>query len=120
MYFLLSFALFAASIAASLIYGFSMAYAMLLGYFMLSAAALSRGCRLSTVLRASALGIKDALIVIEILLLIGTLTAAWRMSGVIAFFVYYGVGFITPKLFIIVAFLLTCIMQKWSLPPWQR
>ena len=111
MYFLLSFALFAASIAASLIYGFSMAYAMLLGYFMLSAAALSRGCRVSTVLRASALGIKDALLVIEILLLIGALTAAWRMSGVIAFFVYYGVGFITPKLFIIVAFLLTCIIS---------
>lgn len=101
MYFLLSFLLFVTSIAVCLVYSYQMVYAMILGYVLLAAAAMRRGSRLSTVLRASALGVKEALLVIEILLLIGLLTAEWRAGGVIAFFVYHGVGLITPKLFIL-------------------
>lgn len=111
MYFLLSFLLFVTSIAVCLVYSYQMVYAMILGYVLLAAAAMRRGSRLSTVLRASALGVKEALLVIEILLLIGLLTAEWRASGVIAFFVYHGVGLITPKLFILIAFLLTCFIS---------
>ena len=111
MYFLLSFLLFVTSIAVCLVYSYQMVYAMILGYVLLAAAAMRRGSRLSTVLRASALGVKEALLVIEILLLIGLLTAEWRAGGVIAFFVYHGVGLITPKLFILIAFLLTCFIS---------
>ena len=110
MYFLLSFLLFVTSIAVCLVYSYQMVYAMILGYVLLAAAAMRRGSRL-TVLRASALGVKEALLVIEILLLIGLLTAEWRAGGVIAFFVYHGVGLITPKLFILIAFLLTCFIS---------
>lgn len=111
MYYLLSFVIFVLSIGASLIFGKPMVWPMLLGYLMLVSAALGRGCRPLSILRASAVGVREAVSVVTILLLIGMLTAAWRMSGVIAFFVYYGVGMITPRLFLLIAFLLTCIIS---------
>ena len=52
MYFLLSFLLFVTSIAVCLVYSYQMVYAMILGYVLLAAAAMRRGSRLSTVLRA--------------------------------------------------------------------
>ena len=102
---------FVASVAFCLMNGWSMAWAMLIGYSLLCGTSLIKGTRASTLYKASVLGAKDAVIVIEILLLIGLLTASWRISGVIAFFVYYGIGMITPKLFILTAFLLTCVIS---------
>lgn len=49
-----------------------------------------------------------ALVVTRIFMLIGLLTAAWRASGTIPFFVYYGISVINPRFFILFAFLLTC------------
>jgi len=46
-----------------------------------------------------------------ILLLIGVLTGSWRSSGTIVTFVYYGIRLIWPHLFLIVIFLLTCLMS---------
>lgn len=111
MYFLISFLAFAIAVAASLFFEKPMVWAMLLGYLLLAAGAIRRGTKPLLLAKASLLGVREALGVIEILLLIGMLTAAWRMSGVIAFFVYYGIGMITPRLFILIAFLLTCLIS---------
>lgn len=48
---------------------------------------------------------------IVIFLLIGVITGLWRSCGTIAFFIYHGIQLITPKLFILVAFLLTCLLS---------
>jgi len=55
--------------------------------------------------------IRDSLIVIEVMLIIGLITAAWRISGTITVFVYYGMKVIVPPLFLIIAFLLSCLLS---------
>ena len=55
--------------------------------------------------------IRDSLIVIEVMLIIGLITAAWRISGTITVFVYYGLKVIVPPLFLIIAFLLSCLLS---------
>jgi NhaC family Na+:H+ antiporter len=50
-------------------------------------------------------GVKKAFIVIPILLALGCLTAMWMASGTVAAFVYYGLSFISPPLFLLIAFL---------------
>ncbi|MDO4869674.1 MAG: Na+/H+ antiporter NhaC family protein [Bacillota bacterium] len=55
--------------------------------------------------------IKDSLVVIEVMLIIGFITAAWRISGTITIFVYYGMKVIVPPLFLIIAFLLSCLLS---------
>ena len=50
-------------------------------------------------------------VVIVIYLLIGAITALWRSSGTIAFFIYYGLQIIQPKLFLLVSFLLTSFIS---------
>ncbi|HKK96444.1 MAG TPA: Na+/H+ antiporter NhaC family protein [Anaerovoracaceae bacterium] len=55
-------------------------------------------------------GIKSSLVVAEVLILIGFITAIWRTSGTITFFVYYGIKLISPELFILIAFLLSAVL----------
>ena len=50
---------------------------------------------------------RTTLIVCQVLFFIGCLTALWRASGTIAFFVYYGIQLITPHWFLLIAFLLS-------------
>ncbi len=50
-------------------------------------------------------------VIIVIYLLIGAITALWRSSGTIAFFIYYGLQIIQPKLFLLVSFLLTSFIS---------
>lgn len=49
--------------------------------------------------------------VIVIYLLIGAITALWRSAGTIAFFIYHGLQIIQPRLFLLVAFLLTSFIS---------
>ena len=54
---------------------------------------------------------KTAWIVIPVLLLIGMVTALWRASGTVSFFLYYGLKGIAPKQFLLVAFLLSALLS---------
>lgn len=55
--------------------------------------------------------IKDSLIVIEVMFVIGFITAAWRVSGTITVFVYYGMKVIIPPMFLIITFLLASLLS---------
>lgn len=56
-------------------------------------------------------GVRTALVVLRVLLVIGCLTALWRASGTIAFFVYTGLKLITPNVFLLAAFLLSTVLS---------
>lgn len=56
-------------------------------------------------------GIRQALPVIRVLLVIGMVTGIWRAAGTITVSVYYGIRVISPRLFLLVAFLLACLMS---------
>lgn len=84
---------------------------LLIGYVVFVLIGSRLGNRVPDVIRMSLDGVKRAITLILILLLIGALTGSWRSAGSIVVFVYYGIQIIRPHLFLIVAFLLTCILS---------
>lgn len=54
--------------------------------------------------------IPNTLIVLRVIFFIGLLTGLWRSGGTIAFFIYYGLQLIRPRLFLLVAFFLTALL----------
>jgi NhaC family Na+:H+ antiporter len=56
-------------------------------------------------------GMKKSLSLIPIFALIGIITALWRASGTIPFFVYYGTNAMNPDYFILFAFILSCFVS---------
>jgi len=104
---LIVFIILVASMLFCLLKTFSMCFALLIGLIGFIIISLKRGFSIKDIAKMSVSGVKDAIIVVEVLVLIGALTALWRSSGTIAYFVYNGLKTIKPSLFIIIAFLLT-------------
>lgn len=105
------FILFLLAMTAALILGISLIFPLLAGFFLFSGKALSMGYSIKNIGKMIAPGIKDALIVAKILVLVGCLTGLWRSCGTIACFIVTGIGIIPPKLFVVCAFLLSSIMS---------
>lgn len=84
---------------------------LLIGFALLSAYALMKGHSIGDVVKMAWPGVKDCLIVIVVLMLIGCLTGLWRASGTVAYFITAGVSIMPPSLFILFAFLLTSAMS---------
>lgn len=55
---------------------------------------------------------------IFILLMIGSLTATWMLSGIVPSLIYYGLKLINPSIFLAVAFLLTSVVSILSGSSW--
>lgn len=89
----------------------SVLYALVIGYFIFAAYALLEKYKPLQILRMSAQGILAVKNVLITLLLIGMLTALWRASGTIPTIVCYAAGFISPSIFLLVAFLLNCMVS---------
>ena len=111
MDFIIAFSIFLIAMLVCLFSDITMVLALLIGYICFVIVALRRNYKPADLLRFTTDGIKDSLIVVMVLFIIGILTASWRSSGTILFFVYYGIKIITPNLFLIVTFLLTCILS---------
>lgn len=108
---LIAFTVFIVSMIGCLICGKSMLIALLIGLASFLAVGRQKGFHLKDMLLMSKDTIKDSLVVIEVMLVIGFITAIWRVSGTITIFVYYGMKVITPPLFLIITFLLSCLLS---------
>lgn len=118
---IIAFLVFTGSMIVMLITGHSMIWALLAGLVMFAGLGLYRLNRGEEALKlrdgirelaSSSWGsVKESLIVIEVMLVIGFITAAWRVSGTITVFVYYGMKIIVPPLFLVIAFLLSCLLS---------
>ena len=111
MDFLLAFALFSAGLAVCLSNGVSIIVPLLLGLLFFAGTAFHRGFPLRSIAQMTGRGIKKSLIVLRIFVLIGLLTAVWRAGGTISFFVYYGIDLITPRFFVLFAFVLSSLIS---------
>lgn len=111
MVIIIALLIFIASMTFCLITKVSIIFAMLIGWFCFTVAAHYHGFLYKQINKMAFRGIKESLIVLEIMFLIGLITAIWRTAGTITFFVYYGISIITPHLFIIVSFFLCCILS---------
>ena len=112
----IAFVIFIASMIFMLITGHSMVWALLIGLLLFTGLGLKQldmplGKGIKELSASSWGSIRDSLIVIEVMLIIGLITAAWRISGTITIFVYYGMKVIVPPLFLIIAFLLSCLLS---------
>ncbi|HZK87955.1 MAG TPA: Na+/H+ antiporter NhaC family protein, partial [Anaerovoracaceae bacterium] len=108
---LIAFIVFAVTMTGCLVMGWSMAIALFIGLVCFLLIGLYRGFRLKNLLGMVYTGGRTSFVVLEILILIGFLTALWRASGTISFFVYYGISIITPHMFIVITFLITLILS---------
>ena len=108
---LIAFLIFMATVVCALIFGFSMIVALAVGLVAFSLVALKLGATPKTLWQMCIDGNRDSMIVIYVMLTIGFLTASWRISGTVTIFVYYGIKIITPSLFLIIAFLLSCLLS---------
>ncbi len=86
----------------------SIVYALLAGLAAFLLAAHRRGHSWASLFGMSVKGAKKSLLVLEIFLLIGAITAVWRASGTIPFIVYHAIDLLNAKYFIPTAFLLSC------------
>lgn len=84
---------------------------MLIGLAAFLAVGKYRGFTLKSMAEMSKKGVADSIVVIEVMLVIGALTAVWRDSGTITIFVYYGMKIIMPPIFLIVTFVLACLLS---------
>jgi len=111
MYLILSFLIFIASLIGCLIGGITMVVPLTLGMFLFAFCAVKKGYTIKAVGKMALSSVRESMLVIRILLLIGCMTGLWRMSGTIAYFVDMGVKLVPGSFFILAAFLIPAAMS---------
>lgn len=109
--YLVCFSVFMAAVIASLVWGWSLLPAVWLGIAAFSLLGLRRGHSPRAMLASAWTQGRKMCAVIVVYMLIGAITALWRSSGTIAFFIYYGLQIIRPELFLLISFLLTSFIS---------
>ena len=100
------FLLFFAMVAGCLLAGWSVSWALLGGLLLFWALGRKQGFTHRQLWDMAWAKCKKSLIVVRIIALIGVITGLWRCGGSIACSIVWGVGLVTPKLFLLLAFLL--------------
>ena len=103
---LICFLLFFAMVAVCLLTGWSVAWALLGGLLLFWVLGKKQGFTHRQLWDMAWAKCKKSLIVVRIIVLIGVITGVWRCGGTIACCIVWGVGLVTPKLFLLLAFLL--------------
>lgn len=100
------FLIFFAMVALCLLWGRSVAWALLGGLLLFWLLGLRLGFTHRQLWEMAWTKCKKSLIVVRIIVLIGVITGVWRCGGTIASCIVWGVSLVTPKLFLLLAFLL--------------
>lgn len=100
------FLIFFGLVAACLFTGRAVAWALLGGLLLFWGLGLRQGFTNRQLWDMAWTKCKKSLIVVRIIVLIGGITGVWRCSGAIAGCIVRGVGLVTPRLFLLLAFLL--------------
>lgn len=108
---MLAFAFFIAVMVSAIVFDFSMIIALLAGLVAFIIVGKRKGHSVQSLAKMGLEGAKDSLIVVEVMAVIGFVTASWRVSGTITIFVYYGMKLISPSWFLVIAFLLSCLLS---------
>ena len=108
---LIAFILFLITMISAIILDGSMIIALLVGLIAFAGVGLHRKFTFRALAGMGLSGAKESLLVIEVMCVIGFVTASWRAAGTITVFVYYGMKLILPPLFLVIAFLLSCLLS---------
>ena len=105
------FAAFLAAMVICVVLDLPNLWALCFGILLFAVLGFCRGVPLKELCRFAWSEGKKLTPLLVIFLLIGAITGLWRSSGTIAWFIYYGIQIIRPRLFLLVAFLLTCLLS---------
>lgn len=108
---ILTMAAFTAVLIACVAAGQSVVYALVIGYVIFFVYGLKKGHSAGQVLEMSKKGIMTSMNILVIFFLIGMLTALWRACGTIPVIVCYSAQLIHPAIFVMLAFLLNCLVS---------
>ncbi|MBQ6389523.1 MAG: hypothetical protein IJH90_07830 [Mogibacterium sp.] len=111
MGFAIGIIIFITCMVASIALGYSMIPALLVGLAIFVILGMRRGFTLEEIFRSGMESVKESAVVIKVITIIGLITAVWRISGTIPVFIYYGIRIITPSMFLVVTYLLACILS---------
>lgn len=100
-----------ALLVTSALAGVFIAYPLFAALSLFIAVLVRQGFALSALLRMGLRGARQSLPVVSVLLIIGMVTAVWMAAGTVPALVYYGTGLISPRFFILWAFLLTSVVS---------
>ncbi len=98
-------------LVTSALTGTFIAYALLVSLALFVGVLRRRGFAVSPLLQMGLAGACQSLPVVNVLLLISIITAVWMAAGTVPAIVYYGTGLISPRFFILWAFLLTGLLS---------
>lgn len=108
---ILTLGLFLAGLAVCILTGTEILLALLFGALCFSVYALYKGVTPGNLVHMMAEGVCKVANILKIFILIGCLTALWRISGTIPFILYHSVGLIQPQYFVLCTFLLCSVMS---------
>lgn len=109
--FLVCFAVFLTAVIGCIVLDWSLLIAVWLGIAVFFLLGYKQGLPCRTMAADAWTQGRKMCALIVIYALIGTVTALWRGSGTIAFFIYYGLQLIRPELFLLITFLLTSVVS---------
>jgi len=95
----------------SVVLNVNFGYALTVSLLMFIVYAIKLGYDKNKIWQMILIGIKKALIVVSVLAVIGALTAIWMESGTVPFLIISVLKIINPKMFILLAFLLSCVLS---------
>lgn len=104
-------AVFTGMLIGCVAFGIPVLYALVGGLLLFFAYSLKKGFSLKETIDMCLQGIKTVKNVLLTMILIGVLTGLWRSAGTIPTIVVYCVRLITPSIFILLAFLLNCLVS---------
>ena len=107
----ITISLFSLSLIVCLLLKISVVYALIIGYIIFISYGLIKGYKLKALIKKSFEGIMTVKNILLVFILIGMITALWRVSGTIAFIVYMGSKLISPSILILLTFLLCSILS---------
>ena len=103
--------IFLSSLVFCLIRGSSLTWALALTFVALFFCGLRRKKTLKELWSMVRGEMHGVFLVISVLCFVGLITGLWRSSGTIAFFIWYGMRIIPPRLFLLLAFLLAALLS---------
>lgn len=97
--------LFMINLFVAIIFDISIVLALFLNLILLSLYAYMRKFSPREIWSMAYTGIKDTKTILTVFSLIGMITGIWRLSGTIAYIIYHGTSFISPKFFYVGVFI---------------
>ena len=97
--------LFMINLFVAIIFDISIVFALFLNLILLSLYAYMRKFSPREIWSMAFTGIRDTKTILLVFSLIGMITGIWRLSGTIAYIIYHGTSFISPKFFYVGVFI---------------